>query len=123
LAGYDKSTAAGFDLRIPMLYYIWAQSSRFVEDRFTTLFFTLEKLLSSLDERDPEDDLLTAQELSKLWKVMRPALEEMGKTPHQIDLVLAKRAELKRSPLMHRIERHLNALEISVTDTRRSRGG
>jgi hypothetical protein len=116
LAGYDKSTAAGFDLRIPMLYYIWAQSSRFVEDRFTTLFFTLEKLLSSLDERDPEDDLLTAQELSKLWKVMRPALEEMGKTPYQIDLVLAKRAELKRSPLMHRIERHLNALEISVTD-------
>jgi hypothetical protein len=111
LVGYDKSTASGFDLRIPMLYYIWAQSSRFVEDRFSTLFFALEKLLSSLDESDPEDDLLTMSELSKLWKVIRPALEEMGKTPRQVELVLAKRRELQRAPLMHRIQRHLSALE------------
>lgn len=116
LVGFDKRAGSGFDLRIPLLYYIWAQSSRFVEDRFTTLFFTLEKLLSSLDESEPEDDLLTAPELSKLWKVMQPALEEMGKTPHQIELVLAKRQELRRAPLMHRIERHLKALEIDVSD-------
>jgi hypothetical protein len=115
-AGYEKSTLSGFDLRIPMLYYIWAQSSRFAEDRFTTLFFALEKLLSSLDERDPEDDLLTTSELSKLWKVMRPTLEEMGKTPQQIELVLKKRRELQRAPLMHRIKQHLSALEIDVTD-------
>ena len=116
LTGYDKRTAGGFDLRLPMLYYIWAQSSRFVEDRFTTLFFAFEKLLSSLDDSDPKDDFLTDSELSKLWKVMQPALEGMGKTPRQIDLVLAKRPELKRVPLMHRIERHLTALEIDVTD-------
>jgi hypothetical protein len=116
LTGYNSRTAEGFDLRLPMLYYIWAQSSRFVEDRFTTLFFTLEKLLSSLDERNPEDQPLTRSELSKLWEVMRPALEEMGKTPAQIDLVLAKRSELQRVPLMYRITRHLSALEIDVTD-------
>jgi hypothetical protein len=116
LGAYDQSTASGFDLRIPMLYYIWAQSSRFVEDRFSTIFFALEKLLSSLDERNPEDDLLTTSELSRLWKVMRPALEKMGKTPYQVELVLAKRRELQRAPLMHRIKRHLSALEIDITD-------
>jgi hypothetical protein len=114
--GYNRRTAEGFDLRLPMLYYIWAQSSRFVEDRFRTLFFALEKLLSSLDERTPEEDFLTRSELSKLWKVMCPALEGMGKTPDQIELVLAKRGELLRAPLMHRLRRHLGALDIDVTD-------
>lgn len=115
-AGYEKSTLSGFDLRMPMLHYIWAQSSRFAEDGFTTLFFALEKLLSSLDERDPEDDLLTDLELRKLWRVMCPALEEMGKTREQIELILAKRRELQRAPLLHRIKRHLSTLGIDISD-------
>jgi hypothetical protein len=115
-AGYEKNTLSGFDLRMPMLHYIWAQSSRFAEDHFTTLFFALEKLLSSLDERNPEDDLLTDPELRKLWRVMCPTLEEMGKTPKQMALMLSKRQELQRAPLMHRIERHLTALEIDISD-------
>jgi len=122
LSGYDTRTASGFDLRIPILYYVYAQSSRFVEDRLTTLFLALEKLLSSLDADDPEDDLLSRSELSTLWKAIRPALEEMGKTPKQIDLVLAKRRELQRAPLMHRIERHLNSLNIDITDIGGFRG-
>jgi hypothetical protein len=93
-----------------------------VEDRFTTLFFALEKLLSSLDEHDPEDDLLTDSELSKLWKALQPTLEEMGKTPNQIALVLAKRPELQRVPLMHRLTRHLDALGIDVTDIGGAKG-
>jgi hypothetical protein len=115
-AGYEKSALTGFDLRMPMLHYIWAQSSRFAEDRFTTLFFALEKLLSSLDERDPEDDLLTDPELRKLWRVMCPTLEEIGKTPKQMELMLAKRRELQRAPLMHRIKRHLCSLGIDISD-------
>lgn len=112
LAAY---TTSDIELRLPILHYISAQSSRFVEDGFTVLFFALEKLLSSLDERKP-DELLADKELSNLWKVVRAALEDMKKTPEQMELILQKRGELQRPPLKHRISRHLGDLSIDISD-------
>ena len=103
------------ELRLPILHYISAQSSRFVEDRFTVLFFALEKMLSALDGLEPEE-LLTKKQLSDLWKVVRPELEGMQKTPEQMKLIQDKRTELQRPPLKHRIDRHLAALGVDISD-------
>jgi hypothetical protein len=103
-------------VRIPVLHYIWSQSSRFAEDRFTLLFFALEKLLSSFDATNPEPELLSDTELSRLWKVIRTVLLEIGKSADQIDLILQKRRELQRPPLKYRLRRHLHELGVILDD-------
>jgi hypothetical protein len=102
--------------RLPVLYYIWSQSARFVEDRFTVLFFALEKMLSFLDKMHPEPALLSDPELTALWKTVRPSLLSMGKSPEQAGLIQEKRSELKRPPLRHKICRHLRTLSINLDD-------
>ena len=113
---YDKRTKKGFDLRLPMLHYIAAQTSRYAEDRFTVLFFAFEKLLSSLDAGTKKTLLLTDKELKSLWADMKPALTKMRKSTTQIDLIREKRAELQRYPLKHRVLRHLKPLRIDISD-------
>ena len=113
---YNERAKRNFDVRLPILHYIWSQSSRFAEERFTLLFFALEKLLSSLDAESPDPELLSDAELREVWKVIHPKLEGMNKTCGQIDLIRQKRRELQRAPLKHRLKSHLCALDISLED-------
>ena len=102
--------------RLPILYYIWSQSARFAEERFTVLFFAFEKILSFLDKLQPEPELLSEAELSALWKVVRPALTAIGKSPEQAELIQDKRSELRRPSLWHRVQCQMRILSISLDD-------
>jgi hypothetical protein len=108
--------SGNIEVRLPILHYISAQSKQFVDDRFTVLFFALEKMLSALDERNREPLLLSKDQLSKLWETVRAELAKMQKTSDQIDLIEQKRGELQRPPLKHRINRHLTDLGIDISD-------
>lgn len=112
---YLAREAEDFDILMPLLHYIFSHSARFVDERFSTLFYGLEKIISSLDRRSKAKALLNKTELSKVSACLKEKLVELGKSL-ELEAIMEKIAELKRPTLKRRLRHYLSELGITYDD-------
>ena len=123
LPRFSERRANGEDLRLPIVYGVPKAGSRSVEERFTSVFWALEKLVDVFVKRENRDQILGRSDFRRVSRNIRKVFDKTqipegswGQPPVGLHMIQEKISELNRPSIGTQLQWLCDSLDVTWRD-------
>ena len=116
LTNYRNLRENGFDLFMPILYFVSANEKMYLEEQFTTFFLSLEKIKDLFARQEGLLKNLVKKDFEELESTVSNVIKAHVSSPEIFDRIKTKIPELNRPPLRFVLETLFSRFDIDWRD-------
>ena len=120
---FQEHRANGEDLRLPIVYWVPKAGSRYVEERFASVFWALEKLVDVFVKRENRDQILGRSDFRRVSRNVMKVFEKAqipegswGQPPVGLRMIQEKISELNRPSIGTQLQWLCDSLDVTWRD-------